>query len=520
MNPVDSSLPYVQITPLSRQAAQPAASTASSPTVPSGSGVRRGERAQALQLFSIMQRMPARSNVAPANSAGAPATTVGARPTRTRILPHRIVVTDLPDRREHRIYALGQSPLTLAPAGVAGASPSDDFRICEQALVQGIESRQGLYEFVSRMAHQEPARSKSKPVIDQLMQQWQASRAAGVPLVLGGKYQVTSVERQIPPDVGSAPVMNDHLHVHLDVTDRTHGRRHTIVLTQAGLKFTGQLLRPEQILRASMILDQHQELNYHAAEGQAGPMILSGAGNGRNATLVAFREIQSRIEDGSIVDQNQVGPALQTVVTNARQVCAAFIQMPAQLDALHEALCTALERKRNRASEPVTAAPTAADLAAMDRASGRTPSARSEQASGFQDRRFQLKDNMGGGDCLFHALEASGPARAGSVSLSRAALEQVREEVAAVRRQTVDTPQQLRYNHADYATIVNQHNPDALKAAPKSGVITNKHLAYMQRQCGYYAGETELEQWLMLERNRDRMVVVIDSQTGFESITY
>ncbi|MBC7503288.1 MAG: hypothetical protein H7315_22750, partial [Herminiimonas sp.] len=62
--------------------------------------------------------------------------------------------------------------------------------------------------------------------------------------------------------------------------------------------------------------------------------------------------------------------------------------------------------------------------------------------------------------------------------------------------------------------------PDALKAAPKSGVITNKHLAYMQRQCGYYAGETELEQWLMLERNRDRMVVVIDSQTGFESITY
>lgn len=183
------------------------------------------------------------------------------------------------------IYAAGQSP---------DAASLDDF------LLQGIESRQGIFQFVSRKAHHLPEQSSETPVIALLQTRCRDQPGA----LIGGRYRIDAFT---PVEEKESDTPQDHLHFSLQVTD-TLSNEHPpsvirIPITQAGLKFTDRVLDTERIVRADALMDAHIDQLPDALETNASGglgidrMVLSQAGIGRNATLITYRTLRQRIID-------------------------------------------------------------------------------------------------------------------------------------------------------------------------------------------------------------------------------
>ncbi len=230
----------------------------------------------------------------------------------------------------------------------AGQSPQR-FDRCAMFLVEGLDSGQGLFQFVSRKTHAasiDPtqATTRERSIIDQLMDEWTKCGKKRGELVLAGRYEVTQVEPQAPTD--------NHRRVMLTVWDRENSKTITVPLTQAGLRFTGQLLRWEEIKTANTLLDGHRDcVDPPPLKGAADPMIISFAGIGRNAALITYRETRARIDaqpPTSRLGQKWLDETLKNIVESGRRDRGpGFIHSDAQLEALREGFQKVLD-KRNQ----------------------------------------------------------------------------------------------------------------------------------------------------------------------------
>ena len=217
-------------------------------------------------------------------------------------------------------------------AVIAGQSPQH-FRQCEKFLLQGLDSGQGLFQFVSRTAHHAPQNAADKTILGQLRDQMQQSKGSGRDLILGGRYQVRSLQEITDdPDGG-----NDHGRFRLTVTDvRDPTITRTAIVTQAGLKFVNNVLDVQEIERAHALAASHVAINNHIAKDQEGPMIVSYSGIGRNATLIVYREALSRFNE---VDNPEALDKLvdDVVAQGRRDRGPCFVHSEQQVQILKEA---------------------------------------------------------------------------------------------------------------------------------------------------------------------------------------
>jgi len=187
-----------------------------------------------------------------------------------------------------------------------------------------------MFQFVSPKAHFQPMESSEKPIIGSLQEQWRIHKENGAPLVLGGRFEVTSINPARPRERladGMEPHEDDvRLECQLTVIDLQDSNREmrTIPLTQVGLKFKDKCLRANQIAQAYHILEDHQKryASLHTlsdSEPQALPMIASRAGRGRGPTLIVYSEIVGQIEAGIITEKGALDKALVDVINEGRK---------------------------------------------------------------------------------------------------------------------------------------------------------------------------------------------------------
>ncbi len=243
------------------------------------------------------------------------------------------------------IYRAGQSP-----AGAVATTPSNTVSAtlssaCEKALVEGIDSGLGLYQFVSRKAHYQPGESKETPIIRAIHQRWHEKKQ-GEQLILGGRYAVTGFQQHSSSG-------GDRLHYLLTVCDVDNPDNTRVVpLTQAGLQFTGRLLKAREIETASAILDAHRTListDLKETVRQAEPTIYSHAGIGRNATLITYRRLSKLFAAGKITDETALAAALRNTIRIERAACGKrFLHSEAQINALWLALSANLVKHHDK----------------------------------------------------------------------------------------------------------------------------------------------------------------------------
>lgn len=237
-------------------------------------------------------------------------------------------------------YAAGQSPSASAYLDV---------------VLQGVVSGYGIFQFVSSKAHHLPEASRETPIIG-MLEKAIAARGTGDPLILGGRYEVTDFKPVAGK--GIAGQQDDYLRYALTVIDHRGGTpplTMTVPVTQAGLKFTDALLASRGIVRANDLLNEHQRAQHreHAAGATASvaeQLILSGAGFGRNATLITYRKICDRIADGSVTETNLMYVLHDEIDAGRQQRELKYVHSIAQLTELH----AALQRRINDVSTPPT----------------------------------------------------------------------------------------------------------------------------------------------------------------------
>ncbi len=246
-----------------------------------------------------------------------------------------------------------EKELVNGPAKVAIAAQSpQQLSLCEKFLVQGLDSGQGLFQFVSRKAHRTPDHSVQKTILGQLRGQWEGRSENAGPLVLAGRYEVTALK-----ELSSDKHQCRYALTAVDVLDRTKTR--TVVLTQAGLQFTDKLLRSAQIKAADDLMHAHlaqcgpasTDVASGQPESQTEPMVISHAGIGRNATLIAYREVLTRF-DVTPTD-HALDIALEEVIYQGRESRGPrFMHSQAQLDELKKALKEEFARRSCHALSP------------------------------------------------------------------------------------------------------------------------------------------------------------------------
>ena len=165
------------------------------------------------------------------------------------------------------------------------------------------------------------------------------------PVMLGNRYQITQLR-----EIDQVDQKGDHKRFTLEAID-CHSipqKTRTIILTQVGLKFSNRVLQPTEIVRANALFQEHNAwLEQHrpdsdgpdGSEARLGPMILSHAGIGRNAVLIAYRDICKRIVEHKKIDLNSLDKLIkQAVLAGRASRGSKFLHSKEQLGALRQAL--------------------------------------------------------------------------------------------------------------------------------------------------------------------------------------
>lgn len=234
---------------------------------------------------------------------------------------------------------------------IAGQAPRE-FSACERLLFKSIESRQGLFQIVSTRSHaalEETAPKEEdgkfiKSVIEQLREQiFERTREEGhstkPPLRIGGRFEVVSLAVCSTEALSSTYVLKVK-----DTDPLANNEIIAIPLTQAGLKFDDQVLQVPEIIVARGALASHlafvSQLN-PAVDVE--PVIISGAGVGRNATLIMYRQIGALIEDAEITTEEELDSALLREISVGRAARGLhFVHSEGQLEQLRSALMALL----------------------------------------------------------------------------------------------------------------------------------------------------------------------------------
>ena len=268
-----------------------------------------------------------------------------------------------------RTYVVGKSPVTVA----------DDYAV----LLNGIESNQGVFQFVPRQKSWEVSGSsagvdatESTPtVLGRLLHEFAKSREAAQPLTIG-KYTVVGVQHLASSEAPDNPTdkPNFFQRYQLDVqwpADNGSTFRASVPLTQVGLRFTDQVLQHAELELAQNILTAH----IAQIEGHSEPQIFSPGGIGRSATLMVHHEISHRIHAGLISDEDALHDQIEQVINKGREERSPFfVHSTAQFGVLQESLTNVFKQVQDSRHHSVHRAKTfpsavIADAIAISRSS-------------------------------------------------------------------------------------------------------------------------------------------------------
>ena len=232
-----------------------------------------------------------------------------------------------------RSYLVGQSP--------------DDWRACQNFLVQGIDSGRGLFQFVSEQQQADPTRiGHARPILNQLRDKFEEAKRAGegpngTPLLhFAGRFQIEGIDDTT--NGNNADQGADHSRCtirFIDINDRESGTQ-TMLITQVGLPFTGRVLDVDQIKRAAELFDQHCALlKDQPTDTTPAQMFVSTAGAGRNATLMVYHELSRHIRNRHFRTEAALDRALVWVILQGRVGRGyRFVHSEAQVVRLRRAL--------------------------------------------------------------------------------------------------------------------------------------------------------------------------------------
>jgi hypothetical protein len=247
--------------------------------------------------------------------------------TGTSINAHRITTFTAPKdfisniQPSERKYTAGKTPR------------KNDFR---HYLLEGVESRRGVFEFITRDAHAGYPSADEHPLGAEL-RAWFAANNHG-DLELNSQYAITAHRKIERTD--------DYQSAVLTVRDKKNGRTFEVPFTQMAVPFVARLFEAESIKRAHMVFQKHNSLRRLRQTDLVDPddaqtMIISYGGAGRNATLIAYSHVARLIDEGVIVSQAQLDEQLEYVITQGRlQHNPRFVRSKAQLIELRRALVT------------------------------------------------------------------------------------------------------------------------------------------------------------------------------------
>ncbi len=227
-----------------------------------------------------------------------------------------------------------------------GQSPPEE--TCKDFLVAGLESGLGIYQFVSERTNR-GKQSRSNTAVIQLLQKMR-EQSEDQPLILGNRFEVVGFERE------QQQSSSRHcLRYHLTVKDTHNDNRElTVPITQAGLPFQNAVLHAEAIADASTLMNEHLVLLTKRSDGsQSEPLTLSHAGYGRNATLMTYRDLCLRIEDGSITTNEEIELQLQQFIQAQREIRPGFVHSLQQVEQLVVALEKNLEEHQRQPQQQV-----------------------------------------------------------------------------------------------------------------------------------------------------------------------
>ncbi|NDP60035.1 MAG: NUDIX domain-containing protein, partial [Oxalobacteraceae bacterium] len=231
------------------------------------------------------------------------------------------------------------------PSYRIGQSPPKE--TCMDFLVAGLESGLGIFQFVSERTHTKNTSRSNTAVIQLLLKKREENGTE--PLELGnGRFKVEDFK----PDPQS-PADERCLRYLLTVTDKNNpGQTITVPVTQAGLPFQEALLSAASIVRASAMMDQHKELLTKPLDGPIhDPLILSHAGYGRNATLMTYRELCLRIEEGIVTEESNIEQQVCDFIQAQRKIRPGFVHSLPQVRQLVIALEDKLRNHLEQSSQ-------------------------------------------------------------------------------------------------------------------------------------------------------------------------
>ena len=240
----------------------------------------------------------------------------------------------------HRLLSCDVKPDASIQYAAAQA-PAGSKETSTRFLIHALGSGQGIYQFVSPRALDNGS-SSHPSILDDLQQRMsEGSNEQG--RRLGNRFRLTEIKRMEAQDGQS-----DHRHYQLCAED-LHGpvprKKYTAVLTQVGLPFADRVLLAKDIARASALLDAHQGKTRLQCVRDIPPidplqLIVSHAGIGRNATLIVYRDICSKIAAG-IVNKANLDATLCRIIAAHRAIRGPhYVHSQQQLAALRAALWT------------------------------------------------------------------------------------------------------------------------------------------------------------------------------------
>jgi hypothetical protein len=482
-----------------------------------------------------------------------------------------ITFTSGATQEKSKTYISAQSPIPKK-------DDADGFFACEKFLAKAIESKSGLFQFVSPSKTGGDSYISKRSIVGQLTKKWVDSEGD---LTIGDRYKVMNFD---PLDTASDDEDWDkksNSHFVLKVED-TQGKSTpissiAIVLTQARAEFKNKLLSTTGIKEVSALMDEH---NYRAAptsRKRPDPIVISHAGIGRNATLIVYREILGRIQSDGIADIAQLEKEVITSIEQGRTARGPqFVHSDEQVCELVKALQEELKTKKSvdkppvdqqpkpqprreantglaeevegegaiissteihqqssevsvQSTDLVTAAQIERDRLLTKKMQQRNVDndasiKRSAAGKAFKASRFVLRDNAGGGNCLFHAIAGT----KNTPDLSDSEMDALRNKVAHVLEEKPDDPDNPDINYFDYClTMLSGETPPAdnhgrpvfeNSEGMETHHVSNAMMAQVQRMPGHIAGDREIAQWLALPENQNKTVVVVEALAGCESI--
>lgn len=261
----------------------------------------------------------------------------------------------------HR-FTTAQDDAVPKPVTYAAAQAPSHFKdACIPILIHALETGQGVYQFVSERAnnkarpplayatshasatsHISDTSATKHPSILDVLRQRMGDASDNTGIRLGDRFVITRLTPIKTSHTGS-----DHQQYLIEAEDVLNSpapqKKYTAVITQVGLPFTNSVLTPNAIVRASQLLDAHQHQTEtlsptDTAPPDASQLIVSHAGIGRNATLIVYRDICSKIKTGQ-VNRANLDESLYRVIAAYRAIRGHhFVHSKQQLATLRAAL--------------------------------------------------------------------------------------------------------------------------------------------------------------------------------------